>query len=61
MAGGPGSTLELQRRARVKHSYKHAETQRTPGEIRTLDLLIRSEALYPAELRRRGLELLLNL
>ena len=28
-----------------------AERENTPGEIRTPDLLIRSQALYPAELR----------
>ena len=28
----------------------------TPGEIRTPDQLVRSQLLYPAELRARGIE-----
>jgi hypothetical protein len=30
---------------------KYGETSGTPGQIRTADLLIRSQSLYPAELR----------
>ena len=34
------------------------EVDGPPGESRTPDLLVRSQTLYPAELRARGLELI---
>ena len=51
---GTGVTRALLRRVRLP--IPPLRQNGVPGEIRTPDLLIRSQTLYPAELRARAME-----